>query len=210
MVFPFSFDVAGQRSAATFAKVWEEYQRTSDLQSSEQPLSYNWIWAIGRLATICFYLGKAEEGYQVLKAAAKSLGPFLAPNEHYRREGGAFLPWFGTGAGAFVYALNAMFVQVYDEGETVLLPAVPRALGNASFSGLLADRGVRLSGHLEEGRLKELSASCQRPTRWAFRIREAAAEGFERRVRLAKPADGWVRGSSQLAAGTSCLLRSKG
>lgn len=209
MVFPFSFDVAGQRSAATFAKVWEEYQRTSDLQSSEQPLSYNWIWAIGRLATICFYLGKAEEGYQVLKAAAKSLGPFLAPNEHYRREGGAFLPWFGTGAGAFVYALNAMFVQVYDEGETVLLPAVPRALGNASFSGLLADRGVRLSGHLEEGRLKELSASCQRPTRWAFRIREAAAERFERRVRLAKPADGWVRGSSQLTAGTSCLLRSK-
>jgi hypothetical protein len=209
MVFPFSFEVTGQRSAATFTRVWDEYQRTRDVQSSEQVLSYNWIWAVGRLATICFYLGKAEEGYQVLKSAASSLGPFLAPNEHYRREGGAFLPWFGTGAGAFVYALNAMFVQVCDEKGTVLLPAVPRALGNASFSGLMADRGVRLSGRLEEGRLRELSASCQRPTEWAFRIREAAAEGFERCVRVAKPADGWVRGSCQLATGNIFLLHSE-
>jgi hypothetical protein len=211
MVFPFSFGVEGERSRETFRAVWEEYQRTRDVKTSDQVFSYNWIWAIGRLAAVCFYLGKPEEGYQVLKAAGSSLGPFLAPNEHYRAKEGAFLPWFGTGAGAFVYALNAMFVQVYDQKGAVLLPAVPRAFGDSRFAGLAADRGVRVSGRLGGGRLEELVAACEKPIEWSFRIPRAAVRGreFEPAVRESEAGEGWIVGRCRLEAGQNSLIRSK-
>ena len=79
------------------------------------------------------------------------------------------VPWFTTGCGGWLYALNSLFVQV-DEGGTRLLPAVPSAIPNAAFSNLRAEQGVLVSGAFEEGRLVRLTARAPYPLVWRFRI----------------------------------------
>ena len=72
--------------------------------------SYTWMWALSRLATISFYQNRADSGWEVLQAVPRTVGPFLAPNEHFNAEDGVFLPWYTSGAGSYIYSVNAMFV----------------------------------------------------------------------------------------------------
>ncbi len=176
MVFPFSIELNGEYVKNTLERAWNEYQKSKAQASSELVFSYNWIWAVGRLATICFYLGQPERGYEVLNQAPKSIGTFMAPNEHYGEKYGPFLPWFTSGAGAFVYAINAMFVQVVDEQGAILLPAVPDALGQASFKNLAADSGIAVSGKIEAGKPVKLIAHSMNECLWSFRVKEKIAE----------------------------------
>jgi hypothetical protein len=94
----------------------------------------------------------------------------MAPNEHFRQEEGPFLPWFTTGAGAFAYAIHAMFVQVVDETGPLLLPALPSAVRDARFQRLLASDGVTVSGEVSNGSLVSLTAQSERAMAWSFRI----------------------------------------
>ncbi|MBN2088706.1 hypothetical protein JW964_03795 [candidate division KSB1 bacterium] len=170
MVYPFSIELNTPRVKNTLAQAWEVYQKSKMNATNELVFSYNWIWAVGRLATICFYLGEADKGYQVLNQAPKSIGPFMAPNEHYGAGYGAFLPWLTSGAGAFIYAMNAMFVQVIDEQGAILLPAVPAEINRASFKNLAADASVSVSGEVAAGKPIKLIAHSVGEQRWCFRI----------------------------------------
>lgn len=191
MVYPFSFDIHGEISRNTMNKAWEVYQREKEKATSDRVFSYNWIWSVGRFAAICFYQGLADNGYEVLNQATKSVGPFMAPNEHYREEGGAFLPWLTSGAGAYVYAINAMFVQVIDEIGAILFPAIPSVMKNARFERLLATHGVAISGQISEGKIVSLTAHSAHPIAWSFRIPERVASTvqFVSDVKVAKKPD---------------------
>jgi hypothetical protein len=171
MVFPFSFDVHDERARETLSRMYDVF--------AQGRLRLNWIWTIGRLATAFFYQGRADEGYEVLCRAPASVGPFMAPNEHVREEGEAYLPWLTTGAGAFVHAVHAMFVQVVDETGPVLLPALPSALQDARFERLLASHGVLVSGQVEAGTLANLTAQSDRAMSWRFRIPQSLASSAQ-------------------------------
>jgi len=179
MVYPFAIDIHSEYAENTTKDAWRIYQKNKELATSEKVSSYNWIWALGRLATICFYQGLADKGYEALNQTPKSVGPFMAPNEHYRSKGGAFLPWFTTGSGAYVYAMNAMFVQVIDERGAIIFPALPSSVKNARFDRLLAHNGVAVSGEVSNGKIVELTAFSESTISWSFRMPEKLAKNIE-------------------------------
>ena len=173
MVYPFSFDVYGPVADGTANAIHAAIK--------DGRLKLNWLWEVGRVATHFFYQGKADQGYRVLKRAPGSVGPFLAPCEQIRDQGGAFLAWYTVGAGAFVHAVHSMFIQVIDEGDPILLPAVPSDLNNLRFDRLLATRGVRVSARLEDGQLVQLDAHSDSSFDGSFRI----PKRFTERARFA-------------------------
>lgn len=170
MVFPFSIDVHSELAANTLSTAYEAFRKEHNNGSSDQVLAYTWMWGLSFLATALFYQGRGDEGFSVLREVPQVVGPFMAPCEQMREEEGAFLPWFTTGAGIYLYALNAMFVQVLDLGATLLLPAVPSALENCTFDGLLASDGVRVSGRVEKGSVCQLKLQSSKKLSWRFRI----------------------------------------
>lgn len=209
MVFPFSIELHSARVKNTMDSAWKVYQEAQKNVDSELVFSYNWIWAVGRLASICFYQGLADQGYAVLNQAVKTVGPFLTPNEHYRLEGGAFLPWFTTGSGAFVYAINAMFVQVYDEQGAIFFPAIPSKIQNAEINNLFTTHGVSISAKITAGEIKSLTAYSEKCIRWRFRIPELIAKSlkFKDIIKLSKPDElGLVTVDCKLQTGTNILL----
>jgi hypothetical protein len=175
MVFPFSFDVAGKQAANTMQAAWAVYQQLKDDVTSDVVFSYNWIWAVGRLATLCFYEGWGNRGFEVLKKTPLTLRSFLAPNEHYNPEYGAFLPWFTSGAGAWIYGLHAMFVQIYDQSPPILFPAVPQTLQDANVKNLYVVRGVTLTATIRSGKPSEMSLHSPHAGSFSFRIPAAQA-----------------------------------
>jgi hypothetical protein len=176
MVFPFVVDIHSDIARNTISHAYQSYLAGRDKKRSDQVLAYTWIWALSHLATTCFYQGRGDDGYDVLSQVPAVMGPFNAPNEQMRDDIGAFLAWFTTGAGMFIYALNAMFVQVVDQHGAILLPAIPSSLQDATFSGLLATHGVSVSGRLAKGSLVDLQAESPRAMRWFFRIPEQHAD----------------------------------
>jgi hypothetical protein len=180
MVFPFSFDVFGDRSKATLDRVYAAFG-TGQRRTS-------WIWGIGRLCAAFFYQGRGDEGYDMLRHALVITGPFLAPSEHLREDGRPYLPWFATGAGAYVHAVHAMFVQVVDEQGAVLLHGLPQSMQQASFHGLLASHGVVVSGSTAQDQLLDLVARSPKPMTWEFRLptRFAWSAGFAQGVRVSE------------------------
>jgi hypothetical protein len=168
MVFPFSFDVHGDKARETAIEAYRVYQGGDSTETNV--FEMNWIWLVGLLATQFFYRGMADEGYDVLRHALAITGPFRAPSEHFRKDAGPYLPWFTSGAGAFIYATNAMFVQVMDEHPPVLLPALPAALRDARFTRLLASHGVYVSGQVKDEALVSLTAESDHTLTWRFRI----------------------------------------
>jgi hypothetical protein len=181
MIFPFSFDVHDERAREALNQIYDSLGKGQ--------LRLHWIWTVGRLATAFFYQGRADEGYEMLCRAPASVGPFMAPNEHLREEGGAYLPWLTTGAGAFVHAVHAMFVQVVDETPPILLHALPSAVRDARFEQLLASQGVAVSGRVADGKLVSLTAQSDRAMAWSFRIprRLAATAPFAADVTVSEP-----------------------
>ena len=177
MVFPFSFDVHGERACETLSRVYDAFQarRAAD-EDDDQVFADNWIWELSRMATACFYQGRGDEGYEILRRALDVTGPFLAPNEHFRKDGGPFLPWFATGAGAFVHAVHAMFVRVVDESGPVLLHGVPSAVHDARFERLLTSGEVAVSGEIKDGVLVKLTAESDSAIPWHCRIPQRFAE----------------------------------
>lgn len=89
----------------------------------------------------------------------------LRPNEDPMQQ--YCLPWFTTSAGAFVYAMNSIFVQVLDEG-TILFKGLPSHMKHAHFSGLLASDGVRVSATLQDGQLQSMVLEADTPQSWKF------------------------------------------
>ncbi|HUU94683.1 MAG TPA: hypothetical protein VM487_03010 [Phycisphaerae bacterium] len=206
MVFPFSFDVHGDEARETAIEAYRVYQGGDSTETNV--FEMNWIWTVGLLAAQFFYRGLADEGYAVLRHALDVTGPFRAPCEHFRKDEGPYLPWFTSGAGAFVYATNAMFVQLMDEHPPTLLPALPAALRGARFTRLLASYGVYVSGEVKDGVLVALTAQSEQALVWSFRlpVHFAATARFVPGVTVSKPdALGLVQVECTLTAGVTRL-----
>ncbi len=182
MVYPFSFETNSARARETLSQLHAMLRTSLGFCHSHvsRERESHWMWIAGLLATGFFYQGRGDEGYEVLRRAPASAGPFLSPNEHRvpadkdDRAGGARLPWFTTGAGAVVYAMHAMLVQVDGTG-TVLFRGLPSALQNIRFERIAASHGVRVSGQVRDGVLVSLAAHSDRAMTWQFRIPAALA-----------------------------------
>ena len=202
MVYPFPFDVYGERAVRTvdaIASATEEQRDWTD-----------WLWMISQLASVFFYQGRGDDGYRALSRAGAITGPFLAPNEHFRREiGEYYLPWLSTSSGAYVHAVCAMFVQVLNEDPAVILPALPLTVADARFDRLMASHGVRVSGEVRGGALVGLSAESAQAQSWQFRLpaRFSAAANFTRGVQLSEPdSHGLVTVTCSLGEGITNLV----
>lgn len=163
----------------------------------------NWMWTAGHLGIVHALQENAELAWAAVWRGPESAGAFLSPNEHLKDDI-VQVPWFTTGCGGWLYALNALFVQV-DEAGTRLLPAVPDVLPNTRFRDLRAEGGVLVSGSFEAGRLVSLTARAPRPMPWRFRIPSRYADLLGRKVET--DSDGWVRVEiSELPTGETDLL----
>lgn len=207
MVYPFSFEVNSPTARRTFDKAFEVY-RTGGKGTPDIVWSNTWMWTLSRLATISFYQNRADAGWEVLQAVPRTVGPFLAPNEHFNKEDGVFLPWYTSGAGSFIYSTNAMLVQVYDEGGAILFPAVPKGLKRAEFTNLLASNGVTVSGRIQAGVPVECSAGAPQDMQWEFRVPAELAATLplgQRGMSVHAPSDGLVRVEVSLKKGINRL-----
>jgi hypothetical protein len=202
MVFPFSFEVNSRKARRTADNMHRLYLAGE--------INLRWLWTVGRLATQYFYQGRAQDGYEILKQGPSTVGPFMAPCEQFREDKGAFLAWYTVGAGAFIHAMNAMFVQVLDPDMAAILPALSPEIADARFRRLLANHGVFVSGTVENHKLRRLSAVTEKSMLWQFRIPErfVSAERFHTGVSLseADPA-GLITVRCELNAGVTELLK---
>jgi hypothetical protein len=185
VVYPFAVDVHSERARNTLSRMSSELQTDLNLTAGSQD-SYkgtHWMWAVGGMATGMFCQGRGNEGYELLRRAPASAGPFHSPNEHYRLKddvsnpaGEYRVPWFTTGSGAVVYAIHAMFIQV-DEAGTLLLNGWPSTLQDARFEQLMASHAIRVSGQIRDGQCVKLTAHSDRAMTWQFRIPAALVQG---------------------------------
>jgi hypothetical protein len=170
-IFPFRIDVnspLARRSAEHIHKVCRSTKGWKP-GFSEVFEGSNWMWTAGHLGIVHALQGNGELAWEAVRDGPTSAGPFLSPNEHIDGDGIVQVPWFTTGCGGWLFALNALFVQVDEEG-TKLLPAVPKELKNASFRDLRAEGGVLVSGEFKKGKLVSLTVRAPRPMSWRFRI----------------------------------------
>jgi hypothetical protein len=142
-IFPFAIELESDVTRNTLNKAVEYYLQSKEQRTTDYVLSTTtWIWGLSNLASACFVAGDGESGYSILKDAKYTIGSFMTPPEHWSKQDGAYLPWHTTGSGAYVAAVNGMFVQVYNENGAILFPAISPELKNPSFSHLLASEGI--------------------------------------------------------------------
>jgi hypothetical protein len=176
-LFPFAIELESDITKNTLEKAVEHYQEVKEQRTTDYVLSTStWIWGLSNLASACFVAGDGENGYNILKDAKYTVGSFMTPPEHWSKQDGAYLPWHTTGAGAYIAAINGMFVQVYNENGAILFPAISPELKNASFSHLLASEGVAVSGKMEKGRIIQIIAHSPANKEWTYRIPASLAE----------------------------------
>jgi hypothetical protein len=207
MVYPFSFEVNSPIARRTFDAAFQSY-RAGGKETPDIVWSNTWMWYLSRLATLSFYQNRGDTGWEVLQTVPRTVGPFLAPNEHFNKEDGVFLPWYTSGAGSFIYSTNAMFVQVYDEEDPILFPAVAKGLRQAEFTNLLASNGVIVSGRVQAGVPVECSAAAPRDMQWEFRLPAEVAATLplkQQGMTVQASSDGLVRVEASLKKGVNRL-----
>ena len=176
-IFPFAVELESDVTKNTLNKAVEYYQGAKEQRTTDYVLSTStWIWGLSNLASACFVAGEGEKGYEILKDAKYTVGSFMTPPEHWSRQDGAYLPWHTTGSGAFIAAINGMFVQNYDEKGAILFPAISTELQNSSFSNLLASKGVAVSGKMEKGKIVQIVAHSPVDKEWTFMIPSTLAK----------------------------------
>lgn len=170
-VFPFRVDVGSERARASARHIHETFRSTRGWKPgfSEVFRGSNWMWMAGHLGIVHAMQGNADLAWEAVKGGTASAGPLLSPNEHVDSDGEIQAPWFTTGCGGWLYALNTLFVQV-DEAGTILLSAVPSALPYARFRDLRAHGGVLVSGEFADGELVRLTARSPVAQAWTYRI----------------------------------------
>lgn len=170
-LYPFATEIESQLINNTLDSAVTYYQKDKNQRTTDMVISTTtWIWGLSNLASACFVAGEGDKGYKILQDAKHTIGSFMTPPEHWNLQDGAYLPWHTTGAGAFIAAVNGMFVQVYDEKGAIIFPAVSSELKNCSFNNLLASEGVAVSGKLENGKIAQLKAHSPADRKWIFRI----------------------------------------
>ena len=207
-IFPFRIEVDSERAKRSAEYIHRVCRSTKGWKPgfSEVFEGSNWMWTAGHLGIVHAMQGNVDLAWEAIKSAPDSAGPFLSPNEHVDKDGVVHVPWFTTGCGGWLYALNCLFVQVDEEG-TKLLPSVPKALPNARFRDLRADRGVLVSAKFQNGQLTELSARAPASMPWSYRIPRSYGEQAGFRGVVEELDSGWLRVTiAQLGSEAESLL----
>jgi hypothetical protein len=191
-VFPFRVDVNSPRARRSAEHIHTICRSMRGWKPgfSDVFTGSSWMWMAGHLGIVHALQGNAELAWDAVKNGPSSAGPFLSPNEHVTGDDMIQVPWFTTGCGGWLYALNTLFVQVDEEG-TKLLPAVPKELKNARFRDLRAEGGVLVSGEFKRGKLASLNARAARPMPWRFRLPEGYAQTSALSGQVVTSVGGW-------------------
>lgn len=213
-VFPFRIDPGSAMARTTLDSFCEAVRTESGLQPGNTPAygRRRWLWTAAHVATAYALLGDTDRAYELLVEAVRATGPGLIPVESLGLEGDYSCPFFTTAAGALVFAVNSLFLQVTDEGLT-LLPALPKNLPNASFEGLAGANGLLFSAEYREGRAARLMITAPHActaevavsretfppqvTRWSQVANSSCVGGFLRlELRLLPGPNNWNGGTA--------------
>lgn len=176
-LFPFAVELESSVIKNTLDNAVAYFQKEKEQRTTDYVISTTtWIWGLSNLASACFVAGEGGKGYEILKDAKYTVGSFMTPPEHWNKQDGAYLPWHTTGSGAYIAAINGMFVQVYNTNGAIIFPAVSTELKNCSFNRLLASEGVAVSGKMGNGKIVHMAAHSPEAREWTYRIPENLAD----------------------------------
>lgn len=158
VVYPFRVDPHSDMAVNTLDTFCTTVMTERGLQPGDAPeyAQRGWLWTNSHISTAYSLSGKPDKAWDILSYAPRATGPGLTPAESVSKEGHLSAPWFTTGAGAYVYAVHSLFVQVLDDGTT-RLPDLPAALQEAAYEGLAGANGLIFSAHFKDGEALELT-----------------------------------------------------
>lgn len=170
-IFPFEIEVATDRAVRSAEHITAVCRSTMGWKSgfSDAFTGSNWMWTAGHLGIVHAINGNSSLAWDAVLHGPDSAGPMLSPNEHRDRHDVVQVPWFTTGIGAWLAALNMLFVRLDDEGA-IILGASDAVPGLASFADLPAGSSVRVSGRLDSGRPLHIVATADTDIEWSFRV----------------------------------------
>ncbi|MBO5254748.1 MAG: hypothetical protein J6B07_02870 [Opitutales bacterium] len=114
-------------------------------------------WYAGWMASALVNFNDTENPAKLLDAAAKETGAFYdtfeinEPHNNVQR-----CPWFSTGSGNYIYAVNQMLVHPTENNEIMLCTSVPKAWNDISFN-LPSYKGLWVKAEIKNGKLHYLS-----------------------------------------------------
>jgi hypothetical protein len=206
-VVPFFCD-GGSELAINSLRWAYEHLRTSrgwKAGAGEAYSDTSWLWTAGHLGMCGAYLGAGDVAWDALVHGIASASQFLSPNEHLKGEE-VRVPWFTTGAGAWLAGLHWMFARVDDFGD-YLLWGVPESLRDFHFRGLRLSRGVSVAGRVKGGRLQFLSLTSPQEMSFSFEVPTRFVEGvFPVGVGRVTDLDGWWKIDLELERGENRLI----
>jgi len=210
-IFPFAIDIDSKIPVNTLNEAVNYFLKAKEERTTDYVFSTTtWLWGLSNLASACFVAGEGDKGYKILQDAIYTVGSFQTPAEHWNRQDGAYLPWHTTAAGAYLAAVNGMFVQVYsDKLGAVLFPALSRDLKNCSFQKLLASQGVSVSGLVKDGKILNITAHTDSEKEWVCAIPQSVAKSlkFSRAVTSAKSEGKFLKLTCKLNKGDNQLIQ---
>jgi len=178
-IFPFRTEVTSERARRSAALVHRVCRSTRGWKPgfAEVYSGSNWIWAAGHLGIVHAMLADQERAWDAVSVGPQSCGPAMIPNEHVDSSGVVRVPWFTTGVGAWLYAVNAMFAWV-DEAATHLCSALPQTEGDVSFERIRGAGGVLLSGHASAGAVQRVTAVAPTDLTWRYSLPARELDGI--------------------------------
>ncbi|MCL6630486.1 MAG: hypothetical protein K6U00_12900, partial [Armatimonadetes bacterium] len=158
IVYPFHVDLNSETAVNTLDTFCAKVMTERGLQPGDAPeyAQRGWLWTNSHISTAYSLLGEPDKAWDVLSYAPRATGPGLTPAESVSKEGHLSAPWFTTGAGAYVYAVHSLFVQVLDD-STTRLPDLPAALQEVAYEGLAGANGLIFSAYFKDGKALRLT-----------------------------------------------------
>lgn len=113
-------------------------------------------WYAGWVSVPLVSLGDRTNPARLLASAAKNTGAFYDTYEINEPENNLQLhPWFSTGSGNFVYAVNQMLVQSKENGEVWVCPGTPKEWKDIEFK-LPCYGGLFVEAKIKDSKLSSL------------------------------------------------------
>lgn len=173
-IFPFRIDQASEMARRTLDSFCVAVRTQQGLQPGNLP-NYGgsrWLWTCAHAAAAYALTAQSDRALELLREAPDATDAGLVPCEHISLDGHVALPFFTTSAGAYVFALNSLFVQVTD-GQVTRIAGCPEGAPEAEFRGLAGAAQTRVSGRFRSGRIVtlEVTAPSVRLARFELDIR---------------------------------------
>ena len=113
-------------------------------------------WYAGWMASALVNFNDTEKPAKLLDGAAKETGAFYDTfeiNEPYNNVQSC--PWFSTGSGNYIYAVNQMLLRPTENNEIMICTSVPESWNNISFN-LPSYKGLWVKAEIKNGKLVDI------------------------------------------------------